>query len=101
MSSGNFFIYNLDALLEVKAEAKVALQIFVFPQEGIYTYPNGDKLLEEALKMRADIVGDIPHYEFTRENGVHSVKKSIELAYKYNKMIDIHVMKLTMNNQDL
>lgn len=83
---------GLEALLEVKEEVKpwVDLQIVAFPQEGIYAYPNGEDLLEEALKMGADVVGGIPHYEFTREDGVRSVKKSIELAYKYNKMVDIH-----------
>ncbi|MFJ7746648.1 cytosine deaminase [Peribacillus sp. NPDC097295] len=83
---------GLEALLEVKEEVKpwVDLQIVAFPQEGIYAYPNGEELLEESLKMGADVVGGIPHYEFTREDGVRSVKKTIELAYKYNKMVDIH-----------
>lgn len=83
---------GLEALLEVKEEVKpwIDVQIVAFPQEGIYAYPKGDELLEEALKMGADVVGGIPHYEFTREDGVRSVKTSIELAYKYNKMVDIH-----------
>ena len=85
-------LIGLEALLEVKEEVKpwVDVQIVAFPQEGIYAYPKGDELLEEALKMGADVVGGIPHYEYTREDGVRSVKKSIELAYKYNKMVDIH-----------
>lgn len=83
---------GLEALLEIKEEIKpwMDLQIVAFPQEGIYAYPKGDELLEEALKMGADVVGGIPHYEFTREDGVRSVKKSLELAYKYGKMVDIH-----------
>lgn len=83
---------GLEALLELKEEIKpwVDIQIVAFPQEGIYAYPKGDELIEEALKMGADVVGGIPHYEFTREDGVRSVKKSIELAYKYNKLVDIH-----------
>jgi len=85
-------LLGLEALLEVKQEIKpyVDLQIVAFPQEGIYSYPKGDELLEEALKMGADVVGGIPHYEFTREDGVRSVQKSIELAYQYGKMVDIH-----------
>lgn len=83
---------GLEALLEVKEEVRpwIDLQIVAFPQEGMYAYPNGDELLEEALKMGADVVGGIPHYELTREDGVQSVKKSLELAYKYGKMVDIH-----------
>ncbi|MBY0096100.1 cytosine deaminase [Mesobacillus maritimus] len=85
-------LLGLEALLEVKEEIKpyVDLQLVAFPQEGIYSYPKGDELLEEALKMGADVVGGIPHYEFTREDGVRSVQKSMELAYRYGKMVDIH-----------
>lgn len=85
-------LLGLQALLEVKEEVKswMDVQIVAFPQEGIYAYPKGDELLEEALIMGADVVGGIPHYEFTREDGVQSVKKSFELAYKYGKMVDIH-----------
>jgi len=85
-------LLGLQALLEVKEEIKpwLDLQLVAFPQEGIYAYPKGDELLEEALIMGADVVGGIPHYELTREDGVKSVKKSLELAYKYGKMVDIH-----------
>lgn len=82
----------LKAMLEVKKEMEpfVELQIVAFPQEGIESYPNGQELLEEAIKMGADAVGAIPHFEFTREYGVNSVKKAIELAVKYDKLVDIH-----------
>lgn len=83
---------GLEALLEVKEAVRpwMDVQIVAFPQEGLYAYPKGDELLEEALKMGADVVGGIPHYELTREDGVQSVKKSLELAYKYGKLVDIH-----------
>jgi cytosine deaminase len=49
----------LKAMLEVKQEVApwVELQIVAFPQEGILSYPNGEALLEEALKLGADVVG--------------------------------------------
>ena len=80
------------AMLEVKEEVKdkVDIQLIAFPQEGMYAYRDGDKLVEQALKMGADVVGCIPHYEFTREDGVKSVKKAIELATRYDKLVDIH-----------
>lgn len=80
------------AMLEVKEEVKdkVDIQLIAFPQEGMYAYRDGDKLVEQALKMGADVVGGIPHYEFTREDGVKSVKKAIELASRYDKLVDIH-----------
>ena len=40
--------------------------------------------------MGADVVGGIPHYEFTREDGVKSIHKIFELAEEYNKLIDVH-----------
>ncbi|QLK63359.1 cytosine deaminase [Enterobacteriaceae bacterium Kacie_13] len=82
----------LKAMLEVKAEVApwVTLQIVAFPQEGIMSYPDGEALLEEALKLGADVVGAIPHFEFTREYGVESLHKTFALARKYNKLIDVH-----------
>ncbi|WP_026683614.1 cytosine deaminase [Heyndrickxia coagulans] len=82
----------LKALLEVKEEVApwLELQIVAFPQEGILSFPNGLELMEEALKLGADVVGGIPHYEFTWEYGVESVKKAFELAVKYDRLIDFH-----------
>ncbi|WP_165313418.1 cytosine deaminase [Vibrio ziniensis] len=82
----------LKAMLEVKEEMKpwVDLQIVAFPQEGILSYPNGKELLEEAVKLGADVVGAIPHFEFTREYGVESLHFAFELARKYDRLIDVH-----------
>ncbi|SER06889.1 cytosine deaminase [Virgibacillus subterraneus] len=83
---------GLEALLEVKEQIKpwMDLQIVALPQEGLYTKPNGEELLVKALEMGADVVGGIPHYELTREDGVRSVLKALELADKYDKLVDIH-----------
>ena len=82
----------LKAMLEVKKEIApwVDLQIVAFPQEGILSYPNGEKLLDQAMEMGADVVGGIPHFEFTREYGVESMHIAFGIARKYNKQIDIH-----------
>ena len=82
----------LKALIEVKEEMKdyVDLQLVAFPQEGYLSYPNGAELVEEALQMGADVVGGIPHFEFTREYGVKSMKIAFDLAEKYDKLVDIH-----------
>ncbi|PMN87449.1 cytosine deaminase [Enterovibrio norvegicus] len=82
----------LKAMLEVKEEMKewVDIQIVAFPQEGILSYPNGKELLEEAVKLGADVVGAIPHFEFTREYGVESLHFAFELARKYDRLIDVH-----------
>ncbi|UOQ86838.1 cytosine deaminase [Gracilibacillus salinarum] len=82
----------MKALLEVKEEMKeyVDLQLVAFPQEGYLSYPNGRELVEESLQMGADVVGGIPHFEFTREYGVESMKIAFDLAEKYDRLIDIH-----------
>lgn len=82
----------LKAMLEVKREVApwVDLQIVAFPQEGILSYPNGEALLEEALRLGADVVGAIPHFEFTREYGVESLHIAFALAKKYDRLLDIH-----------
>ena len=82
----------LEAMLEVKAEMRdfVDLQIVAFPQEGLISYRNGLELVEEAMKMGADVVGGIPHFEFTREDGVDSIREIFKIAKKYDKDIDIH-----------
>ena len=83
---------SLKALLELKEELKdiVTIQVVAFPQEGMYAYRGGDELVEEGLKMGADCVGAIPHFELAREFGEKSIHKTVELAVKYNKLIDVH-----------
>ncbi len=82
----------LQALLEVREQVKdwMTLQVVAFPQDGIYGNPDTESLLEEALKLGADAVGGIPHYEMTREDGVKSVHRIFELAQNYDRLIDIH-----------
>lgn len=82
----------LKAMLEMKEELKdiVEIQIVAFPQEGMYTYRGGLELVEEALKMGADVVGGIPHYEPAREFGEKSIHDIVKLAIKYDKLIDVH-----------
>jgi cytosine/creatinine deaminase len=82
----------LNALLELREQVRdwTTLQIVAFPQDGIYSRPENEQLLEEALRRGADVVGGIPHYELTREDGVRSVQRVFELAEKYDRLIDIH-----------
>ncbi len=82
----------LRALLEVREEVKdwTMLQVVAFPQDGLYGSGKQVDRMEEALRMGADAVGGIPHYELTREDGVRSVHKVFELAAKYDRLIDVH-----------
>ncbi|MGR5276570.1 cytosine deaminase [Vibrio rotiferianus] len=82
----------LKAMVEVREEMKewVDIQIVAFPQEGILSYPNGKELIEEAVQLGADVIGAIPHFEFTREYGIESLHYVFELAQKYDRLIDVH-----------
>ena len=82
----------LKAMLEVRSEVApwVDLQIVAFPQEGILSYPGGADLLEQALRLGADVVGAIPHFEFTREYGIESLHQTFALAMKYGVAVDVH-----------
>ncbi len=83
----------LKAMLEVKEEVKdiVDLQIVAFPQEGIVSFPDGEKLMRKALELGADVVGGIPHYEFSREDGIESIDIIFSLAKEFDKDIDVHI----------
>jgi cytosine deaminase len=82
----------LKALLEVREAVKdwITLQVVAFPQDGIFGNPGNDALIEEAMALGADVVGGIPHYELTREDGVQSVHRIFDLAQRYGRLIDIH-----------
>ena len=83
---------GLRVMQELKKEVApyMDLQIVAFPQEGMYAYSDGDRCVEEALKLGAEVVGAIPHFEHNAELGRKSVTKAFELAAKYDRLIDIH-----------
>jgi cytosine deaminase len=82
----------LKAMLEVREEARhlIDLQIVAFPQEGIESYPDGRQLMERAVAMGADVVGGIPHFENTREQGVSSISFLMDLAERTGCLVDVH-----------
>ncbi|ASL26892.1 cytosine deaminase [Azotobacter chroococcum] len=82
----------LKAMLEVREETRrlIDLQIVAFPQEGIESYPGGRELMAEAIALGADVVGGIPHFENTREQGVSSIKFLMDLAERTGCLVDVH-----------
>jgi cytosine/creatinine deaminase len=82
----------LRALVDLREEVKdmVDLQLVAFPQQGILGFPDGTKLMEKAVDVGADVVGGIPHYELTREDGVASVQFLMALADERGLMVDVH-----------
>lgn len=83
---------TLKAMLAVREEARdlVDLQIVAFPQEGIESFANGRALMTEAVEMGADVVGGIPHFENTRDQGVSSLHFLMDLAERHGRLVDVH-----------
>lgn len=82
----------LKAMVEVRDETRhlIDLQIVAFPQEGIESFANGRQLMEQAIDIGADVVGGIPHFENTRDQGVSSIKFLMDLAERTGCLVDVH-----------
>ncbi|GHO84122.1 cytosine deaminase [Dictyobacter formicarum] len=82
----------LRALLEVREEVRdiCNLQLVAFPQDGILSFPNGRALMRQAMELGCDVVGGIPHYEWTRDMGLEDVHYVFDLAKEFNRDIDCH-----------
>jgi len=82
----------LRALVDLREEVRgmLDLQLVAFPQQGILGYDGGKELMRKAVELGADVVGGIPHYELTREDGVESVRFAMALADEHGLRVDIH-----------
>ena len=80
------------AMLEVKRRVApyLDLQIVAFPQDGVLRAPGGVESLTRALDLGVDVVGGIPHFERTMQDGAASVKLLCELAAARGLMVDMH-----------
>jgi len=82
----------VDALLEVKKEVSsyLDLQLVAFPQDGFFRSPNAEELLKTALDRGVDVVGGIPHFERTMEEGKKSVEVLCRIAADRGLPVDMH-----------
>jgi cytosine deaminase len=82
----------LHAMLELREELgdSITLQIVAFPQEGIQSFPDGEALMRRAAGMGVDVIGAIPHFEFTREYSVDSLNFACKLAEEHGLLVDVH-----------
>jgi cytosine/creatinine deaminase len=83
---------GVEAMLEVKRRVApyLTLQCVAFPQDGLYRAPNGRANLIRALDMGCDVVGGIPHFERTMDDGAESVRDVARIAAERGLMLDIH-----------
>jgi len=82
----------LKALLQLRDEVRdiVDLRLIAFPQDGILSFPDGKELMREAMRLGCDVIGGIPHYEWTRDDGVEEVHFIFDLAKETGRPIDLH-----------
>ena len=82
----------LRGLLRVRDELSelCTVQVTAFPQDGIFGRDGDEARLERAVKLGADCVGGIPHFEPTSELGLREVHRVFELAKAYGRLIDVH-----------
>jgi cytosine deaminase len=83
---------TVEAGLRVREQlrAVMALQVVAFPQEGIWTDPGTDALMEQAMELGADVVGGIPFVEWTEADMQRHVSFCFALAAKFHR--DIHFL---------
>jgi basic membrane protein A len=61
-----------------------------FPQDGLYRAEGARTNLIRALDMGVDVVGGIPHFERTMEDGAASVKRLCQIAADRGLPVDLH-----------
>ena len=83
---------GVDAMLEVKRRVAgyIDLQLVAFPQDGLYRTATGRENVIRALDMGVDVVGGIPHFERTMQDGADSVRDLARIAADRGLMLDIH-----------
>jgi cytosine/creatinine deaminase len=82
----------VEALLHVKTVVApyLDLQLVAFPQDGLLRAPGALANLKRALDLGVDVVGGIPHFERTSEQGAESVRILCELAAERGLRVDMH-----------
>ena len=83
---------GVEAMLEVKSRVApyLDLQLVAFPQDGLYRTPTGRQNVVRALDMGVDVVGGIPHFERTMEEGADSLRDLARMAAERGLMWDVH-----------
>ena len=84
-------LVGVEALLDVRETMKdfIDIQLVAFPQDGLLRANCLDNL-NAALDMGVDVVGGIPHFERTMEEGHESIRILCEIAEKRGLLTDLH-----------
>lgn len=81
---------GIEALLYLKEKYAdvLKIQIVAFAQEGVQNYPETVGLLEEALKMGADLIGG---HTIIDKDGEEHIDAILKIAKKYDVEVDFHL----------
>ncbi|OWV80902.1 cytosine deaminase [Rhizobium sp. R634] len=85
-------LVTVEAMIEVRERVApyIDLQLVAFPQDGYYRSPGAIDALNRALDMGVDIVGGIPHFERTMDDGTASVEALCRIAADRGLPVDMH-----------
>jgi cytosine/creatinine deaminase len=85
-------LIGVETALQLKEEYRnlLDLQIVAFPQEGILKSKGTVELLEQALRLGADVVGGCPYNEPSRADTEKHIEVVFDLSQKFSVPIDMH-----------
>jgi cytosine deaminase len=66
----------------------IDIELCVFPQEGLISFPGTDELLIKSLKRGAKVIGGAPRYD---KDGAGQIRRIFELAREFDVDIDMHL----------
>jgi cytosine deaminase len=66
----------------------IDIEICVFPQEGLISYPGTEELLVEGLQRGAQVIGGAPRYDRDEAGQIHRI---FDLAREFDVDIDMHL----------
>ena len=77
------------AMLELREHyaGTVDIQVCAFPQEAIVRDPGTEELLAEAMQLGADVVGGMPWFELSDEDGRRHIDICFEIAKRFDRPI--------------
>jgi len=85
-------LIGVETALELRDEYRdlLDLQIVAFPQEGICKSPGTTDLMEQAMRLGADVVGGCPYNELNWDDTMRHIDTVFEMAMKHDADVDMH-----------
>ncbi|KIQ00273.1 cytosine deaminase [Agrobacterium tumefaciens] len=92
MVDGSVGLKSLETILAVREDYKdiIDIQLVAFPQSGILKSPGTPELLDEAIKLGANLVGGLDPASFDRDVNGH-LDVVFGVAEKHGVDVDIHL----------